>query len=221
MPKKIIDLTQSIEEGMQTYWGYWHPIVEISILGRHGIENRQTQKLSFGSHTGTHIDAPKHFIKEGNTVDNISLEQLTGDAILCDFTDLQDLHEISSHEMEQKLDGRVPERIVMRFGWDRMLMSTEYYTRHPYISEECASWLVRQGCKMIALDSPNPDCPNNNRDCDVDSPVHKILLNADVVIVEGLINTSQLPGEFKLTVAPLKIKDGDGAPSRCFAEINV
>lgn len=220
MPIKIIDLTQNIEEGMQTYWGYWHPTVEISILGRHGIENRQTQKVSFGTHTGTHIDAPKHFIKEGNTVDLIPLNKLTGKAILLDFTELEDLHEISVVEMENKLNGRSPKRIVLRFDWYRMLMTTEYYTQHPFISQECAQWLVDKGCILIALDSPNPDCPNNNKECDLDSPVHKILLKADVVIVEGLINTHELTQSFKLYVAPLKITDGDGAPSRCFAEID-
>lgn len=218
MKKTIVDLTQSLEEGMQTYWGYWHPTVEISILGRHGIENRQTQKLSFGSHTGTHIDAPKHFIKDGNTVDNIPLDKLKGPATLVDFTELDDLHEISIQEMQDKLKDNNPERLVLRFNWERMLMTSEYYQLHPYLSESCARWLVENGCKLIALDSPNPDCPNNNRDCDLDSPVHKILLNADVVIVEGLVNTSKLPANFTLVVAPLKIKDGDGAPSRCFAE---
>ena len=122
--------------------------------------------------------------------------------------------------MKDKLKGRKPERVVLRFDWDRMLMTKEYYQKHPHLSQECASWLVEQGCKMIALDSPNPDCPDNNRDCNLDSPVHKILLNAEIVIVEGLVNTSKLPANFKITVAPLKIKDGDGAPSRVFAEID-
>ena len=66
--KKIIDLTMSLKEGMQTFPTHWHPFVEITQLGRHGIENRETRKLILGTHTGTHIDAPSHFISDGDTI---------------------------------------------------------------------------------------------------------------------------------------------------------
>ena len=71
----------NIEEGMQTFAAHWHPFVEITQLGRHGIENRESRKLTFGTHTGTHIDAPRHFIPGGQTVDRVPLE-------LCYETDM-------------------------------------------------------------------------------------------------------------------------------------
>lgn len=69
MSRNIIDLTFPIHEGMTTFPVHWHPIVEISVLGRHGIENRETRKVLLGTHTGTHMDAPRHFIPDGMTVD--------------------------------------------------------------------------------------------------------------------------------------------------------
>ena len=63
--KKIIDLTHTIEEGMTTFESSWHPLVSIKQLGRFGFEGRETRKLTMGTHTGTHVDAPLHFIKNG------------------------------------------------------------------------------------------------------------------------------------------------------------
>lgn len=77
---KIIDLSLSLHEGMMTFPSHWHPVVEISILGRHGIEGRETRKLVLGTHTGTHTDAPLHFIPNGKGIDEVPLEVLVGEA---------------------------------------------------------------------------------------------------------------------------------------------
>src|ERR1700730_7456200 len=83
---KIIDLSLSIEEGMMTFPTSWHPVVEITILGRHGIEGRETRKLVLGTHIGTHADAPRHFIPNGRTIDEVPLDVLIGPATVADFT---------------------------------------------------------------------------------------------------------------------------------------
>ena len=62
---KITDLSLTLEEGMMTFPTHWHPVVEITILGRHGVEGRETRKLVLGTHVGTHADAPLHFIPKG------------------------------------------------------------------------------------------------------------------------------------------------------------
>ena len=82
MQKKInifsnfVDLSFPIKEGMQTFPVPHHPFVEVTQLARHGIENRETRKLVLGSHAGTHIDAPRHFIKKGKTVDSLPIKKL-------------------------------------------------------------------------------------------------------------------------------------------------
>lgn len=69
MPRRIVGLTFPIHEGMTTFPAHWHPFVEVSVMGRHGIENRETRKVVMGTHTGTHCDAPCHFVPGGKTVD--------------------------------------------------------------------------------------------------------------------------------------------------------
>ncbi|TMP74745.1 cyclase family protein [Pseudoalteromonas sp. S1608] len=215
---KITDLTMLLEEGMQTFAAHWHPFFESTQLGRHGIENRETRKIVLGTHTGTHIDAPRHFIADGETIENIPLAQLNGPARVIDFSNLADKHEITRDELILALGSQCPVRLVARFDWDLKLNTNEYYTDHAFFSEDACQWLVDNGCKLIALDTPQPDSPLNGRGAEKDAPNHKILLGAGVVIVEYLINIRSIESEeFTLIVAPLKIKGGDGAPVRCFA----
>lgn len=215
---KITDLSMVLEEGMQTFAAHWHPFYESTQLGRHGIENRETRKIVLGTHTGTHIDAPRHFISGGETIDNIPLEQLNGQARVVDFSTLPDKHEITESELKASLNEKCPERLVARFDWDLKLNTNEYYTDHAFFSEEACQWLVDNGCKLIALDTPQPDNPLNGRGAEKDAPNHKILLGAGVVIVEYLVDIRKLQSEeVMLIVAPLKIREGDGAPVRCFA----
>ena len=87
MTRRIIDLTYPIHEGMTTFPAHWHPVVEITVLGRHGIENRETRKLILGTHTGTHCDAPRHFVPGGKTVDLLPLDIFIGPAFVMDFSD--------------------------------------------------------------------------------------------------------------------------------------
>jgi len=218
MNRRIVDLTMTLEEGMQTFWGYWHPFVEITQLGRHGIENRETRKLTLGTHTGTHMDAPRHFIPGGETVENISLEQLVGTATVLNLSTTPDFAEIGVTELSTRLRGKSVERLIVRFDWDIQLNTKHYYSDHPFFSEAACEWLVENGCRLLALDTPQPDNPKNGRDSQKDAPNHKILLGAGVVIVEYLVNIRAIRGEsVDLVVAPLKIKSGDGAPVRCFA----
>lgn len=218
---KIIDLSMTIEEGMQTFAAHWHPFVEITHLGRHGIENRETKKLTIGTHTGTHIDAARHFIPNGETVESIQLGRLVGPATVIDFSDLDDFSEISIDQLVSRLNGICPERIIFRFDWDKQLGTNRYYSDHPYLSESACHWLVENNCKLIALDTPQPDNPLNGSGSQKDAPNHKILLSRGVIIVEYLVNISQIKSkEVFLVVAPLKVKDGDGAPARCFVVDN-
>jgi arylformamidase len=208
----------NIEEGMQTFAAHWHPFVEITQLGRHGIEDRETRKIVLGTHTGTHIDAPRHFLPGGGTVESIPLEQLCGDASVLDFSSLDDFTEISRSMLEEVVAGRSVERIICRFDWCQRLNTMNYYFDHPYFSEEACQWLVDNGCRVIALDTPQPDNPKNGRGAEKDAPNHKILLGAGVVIVEYLVDIKELKKDVvNLIVAPLKITEGDGAPARVFA----
>jgi len=218
MSKKFVDLTFPIEEGMTTFPVHWHPFVEITQLGRHGIENRETRKIVLGTHTGTHCDAPSHFIPGGETVDSIPPERFIGPALLLDCSDLDDLHEIGQDELKERMGQHRPERLIIRYDWSRHFGAMKYYSDIPFLSEEAAQWLVEIGVRLVGMDTPMPDNPKHGWGCDVDSPIHKILLGNGVVLVEYMTNLDQVPpGIFELIVLPLKVLNGDGAPVRCIA----
>lgn len=215
---RIIDLSMMIEEGMQTFCVHWHPLVEITQMGRHGIENRETRKITLGTHTGTHVDAPRHFVKDGETIENIPLDCLVGPATVLDFSDAHDFQEIHVADLKSAIGKHPRERLIFRFDWDKRALGTNrYYTDHPFLSEEACEWLVDNGCRLIALDTPQPDNPENGRGAKKDAPNHRILLGQNTIIVEYLVNICEIRNpEVELVVAPIKIKQGDGAPARCF-----
>ena len=218
MSRRIIDLTLTIREGMQTFPTHWHPVVEITQLGRHGIENRETRKITMGTHTGTHMDAPRHFIPGGATIEQISLDQLVGHATVVDLTGFAPQTEIGPAELAAAVGSRPVERVILRFDWCRHVGTWTYYNDHPFLSEDAARWLVENGCRLVASDTPQTDNPKNGSRTPNDSPNHKILLGRGVVLVEYLTNLAQLSrDQVELVVAPLKIEGSDGAPLRCFA----
>jgi arylformamidase len=218
MQQRIVDLTYPIHEGMTTFPAHWHPMVELSILGRLGIEARETRKIVIGTHTGTHCDAPRHFIAEGATIDQVPLETLVGPAVVVDLSATAPSASVGPDVLAAKLGDRRPERLLLRFDWSRHWGTLTYYTDHPFLSEDAAAWLVARGVKLLGMDTPMPDDPRNGRGTANDSPNHKTLLGNGVVLVEYLNNLAAIATEsFELVVLPLKIVDGDGAPARCIA----
>lgn len=216
MPGRIIDLTLPIQHGMMTFPVSWHPRVEVTQLGRLGIENRETRKLVLGTHSGTHCDAPKHFIPHGISVDRISLQTLIGPARVLDFSKVKMRQAIRVGDLKAKLGRAKPERILLRFDWSKQWQKANYYRDHPFLSEEAASWLVERGLRLLAMDTPMPDDPRNGRGSPNDSPNHKIFLGSGVVLVEYLCNLKAIrKPNVQLVVLPLKITGADGSPVRC------
>lgn len=216
--ERIVDLTYPIHEGMTTFPVHWHPVVEIAVMGRHGIENRETRKVLLGTHTGTHCDAPRHFVPGGASLDEIPLSTFIGPAVVLDLSGSERLREVSVGDLERKLGARRPERLVLRYDWSRHWGTMEFYRGNPHLAVAAAQWLVGRGVRLLAMDTPMPDNPAHGRDSDCDSPVHKVLLGAGVILVEYLCNLDQLSrDEVDLVVLPLKVAGADGAPVRCVA----
>jgi len=155
---RIIDLTLEIKEGMQTFPTPWHPFVEISQLGRHGIKNRETRKITLGTHTGTHMDAPRHFVPDGITIDKIPLDILVGPATVVDFSDVEPFYKITVNDFKNALNNSVPKKLIVRFDWDKHIGTTKYYIDHPYLSEKACSWLVDNGCILIRASTKSFFC---------------------------------------------------------------
>jgi arylformamidase len=162
-------------------------------------------RLSFGSHTGTHIDAPAHLLVDGMTVDEIPLPRLIGQCLVVDLT---------AHDGEIGAD--LLKKLPLK-GATRLLIHTRNSDLwdHPGFVEEfaaltpaAATWLVELGVQLVGIDYLSVE---HNR---TQGEVHRILLEAGVVILEGLNLAGVGRGEYELICLPLKITGGDGAPCR-------
>lgn len=212
---KVIDLSYEVEEGMPTFPAHWHTNVEITILGRHFIEGRETRKVCFSTHTGTHIDAPKHFIKNGKGINNIPLNKLVGWAQIIDVSHIKNCLKL---EDIKNLIRKDIKKIIFYFGWSKYWKTERFYKNWPYFSKEIIDYLISEiGIDLIGMDTPSPDNPNDNKNIN-----HKLLLSNNVVICEYLTNLDKLLNykTFFVCFLPLKIKNADGAPARCIAIVS-
>lgn len=214
--RRFVDLSHMLHDGMTTYPVAWSPPFEVTQLGRHGIEGRESRKIVIGTHCGTHADAPRHFIPGGTTIDQLPLEPFVGPATVVDFTDAKPLQEMRVSDFERRVGDRHIDRLVIRFDWSDHWGTLKYYSEQPYISEDAARWLVKRGVRLLGMDTPQADSPKNGRGSERDSPVHKILLGAGMIKLEYMTNLRALgTDEFELIALPLKIREGDGSPVRC------
>jgi kynurenine formamidase len=193
-------------------------VVEFTILGRHGIEGRETRKLVLGTHTGTHMDAPLHFIENGASIDQAALDLFVGRASVLDFTPCKPLQKIDIADLERRMPNGVPPRIILQTDWSEHFGRLKYYNEYPFLSESAAKWLVEKGVRLIAMDTPSPDNPAHSRNSGKDSPNHQVILGAGVHLVEYVCNLKALTQrEVELIVMPLKLQGCDGSPVRCVA----
>ncbi len=214
---KIIDLTLDIYDGMATPLCDWHPRTEITILGRLGLEGRMTRKITLGSHTGTHVDGPIHVLKDGLSVDQLSLETLVGRARLIDMSHKGPLGGITKDEL-QRYDISEGERIVIRTDWSDKWNTQDYFSRRPYLESGAIEWLAER-ISLLGLDICAPGDPRKGfLESGVPPPDHLPLLQNGVILVEYLTNLRALTQEaFTLIALPLKVRGSDGAPARVIA----
>ena len=208
---KIIDLSFVIENGIPTCGTPWHQTVKLEQMGTIDTVGRNTHSILLGSHTGTHMDAPYHFVKGGRTIESTPLETLCGPISVIDFSRFMAGDVVQYDDVK---DLKVTERMLFRFDWFKHWRTGDYYKAFPFFSEEAVSFLMANGIKLLAMDTPSPDDTKNINS--IDSPNHKALLSKDIIIIEYLNNTDQidLTKKHTLVALPLKLKGSDGSPSR-------
>ncbi|KKR25102.1 MAG: hypothetical protein A3C27_01010 [Candidatus Levybacteria bacterium RIFCSPHIGHO2_02_FULL_39_36] len=202
---KWIDLSVVINEKTPVYPGDPKTKIEpAGILEKDGYEDHY---VSIGTHAGTHIDAPRHMVKNGRSLDQISVDKFIGKGVLIKISDKKfDLDAIKSTNIEQ---GDI---VLFYTGISEVYHQSEYYDNYPAITKEIAEYLVNKKVKMVGVDM-----------CSVDHepfPVHRILLRNEILIIENLTNLQELENEeFKIYAFPIKLEI-DGAPARVLAEIH-
>ncbi|GGG50933.1 cyclase [Croceivirga lutea] len=206
--KKIIDLTLTLTNEMKGV-----SITEARNLTKDGW-NASTLELY--SHIGTHMDAPLHFEVNQQSIDEIAVERFIRQAWVVDLSDISPSAMITVADMAPIADNiQKGESLIIRTDWSKKLGTKSYRDELPRISEELAQWLGQKGVGLLAIEPPSVADVNNLEEV---TKIHTILMEHDIIIVEGLTNLDALTKNQVILIAtPLKIMRGDGAPARVLA----
>lgn len=201
---KIFDVTLSISKDMIVYPG--DPPVKIERKATIGKDDARynLSRYCFGSHAGTHVDSPRHFIEDGQAVDSISLEMLIGRVRVVELT-APCIDETALEEFDFTADMRVFFKTRNSYLWAQKKFVEDYVA----ITPGAARALVNNGIKVVGIDYLSVEKFGSQ-----DFETHLTLLNAGIIIIEGLDLREVEPADYEMVCLPLKIKDGDGAPAR-------
>ena len=200
----IYDVTRTLVSGMPTWPGEAGP--ELTPIKRMAAgDPADVSHLGLGVHTGTHVDAPKHFIAGGGGAESLPLDALIGAARV---VAIRDRYEIRPEELEEaRLEG--VERVLFRTRNSEEWSDRNFREDFVSLGPDAAQWLTNHGAKLVGVDYLSVDAFTAP-----EPRTHLILLGAGVVIVEGLDLRLVPPGEYSLYCLPLKLAGADGAPAR-------
>ena len=205
MPKKWIDISVGVKAGMVHWPG--DPAIEIGQFRdmRKGDVCNVTV-LSLGSHTGTHMDAPKHFIRDGETLDQMPLDATIGP---CRVVEIADKESIKPAELEPHRI-RAGERILFKTrNSKRSWKSDNFDEDFVFVSKEAAAYLAERRIMTVGIDYLSVGGFKKDG-----VETHQALLGAGIWIIEGLNLAKITPGKYELCCLPIKVLGSEGAPAR-------
>ena len=211
---KIIDLTLTISNRIPTFPGSPQPnFIPWEKIKDDGYN---LELLFLSSHTGTHLDAPHHFLEKGAKIHEISLKKLVSNAVLIKSRKKRN-ESITKTDVQkfEKKHGKIPKNSTVVFwtGWQKMLHNNSYFTKNPGLSVSAAKYLQSKKIGLVGIDSPSIDLGTNSK-----FPVHQIFAKKGMLIVENLANLEKIKSpKFHLVVLPLKLKGATGSPVRAVA----
>ena len=203
---KVFDLTHPIGANLPVYFP-WHPATMLEETANYKDNLCVVHRLSIGTHSGTHIDAPSHVLQGGFSLVAYDPSLWFMDAQVIDFTPREPGRAITADEF-QSIDIQGGIGVIVKTGWDVHFGSPDYYKTYPPITNGAAEFLVSKKIRLLAADTP------------FKLDVHYTMLKKGIPLVTNLNNMKELPaGIVKLIAAPLLIANGDGAPARVLAVV--
>lgn len=222
---RVIDLTQTLEEHMphfplhskfyHTLWSsYWHG------------DRSLTYQLVVNEHSGTHVDAPAHFVSDAKpeahvTIDRVPLDRLIGRGVRVDCRGFREGETVPRQHVEQWERAHGPlapgDVVLFDFGWAAHWALRpdwkRYVTDWPGVGIDTAEYLIGKSVAALGVDTLSPDNPGALGG----NPIHPVVLEHQVLIIENLCRLGELPDFFGFLALPLKIRDGSGSPVRAVA----
>ena len=218
---KIIDLTVTLRKDIISLVP-GHPDFDLKDFHFHDRDFRSNSFLQISTHTGTHIDAPYHFIKEGVTIDQLALEKIVGKAVLLDLKKASSpkrgfsLEQIKKAAGNKEIAGKIA---VLHSGWLKEKWGTEeFYGENPFLTQQAVDWLVDQKISSVGVDFAidNPD--QGNLSLGKKFPIHRTFLRNGIPHIENLAHLELIDrDEFFIVALPLKLYKCNGAPARVIA----
>ena len=211
---KIIDLTLTVSDKIPTFPGSPQP----SFIPWENVkeDGYNLELLFLSTHTGTHMDAPYHFLEKGAKIHEISLKKLVSEAVLIKSKkkDGESITKIDIQKFEKK-HGKIVSfsSVIFYTGWQRNLQKKYYFTKNPGLSVSAAKYLASKKINLVGVDSPSIDLGTDSK-----FSVHQIFAKKGILIVENLANLEKIKSsKFHLVVLPLKLKNATGSPVRAIA----
>jgi len=202
---QFLDVSVSLTAGIPAYPG--NPEFELQPIKRIAAGgSSNVSKLVMGTHTGTHVDAPKHFFDSGATVDTLSLDVLMGPAVLICVED--DVMAVGAEQLKMhELKGHT--RILIKTRNSSFIRSDTFRKDYAFLAPDGAEYLVSLGVKLVGIDYFSVEQFHSGH-----HRTHRTLLERGVIIVEGLDLSGPPLGPYELRVLPLRLAGLDGAPAR-------
>jgi len=202
---RIYDISVPIRSGGLVYPGY--PEIDVTLqqaVAKGASSNVST--IRFGSHTGTHADAARHFFDDGQPVDKIPLDRLIGPALLIGFND--SVRSVGAAELRE-YDLKDHKRILLRTRNSAFLSQRDFVKDYTFLAPDGAQYLVDEGVELVGIDYLSIEQFHSGH-----HRTHRTLLERSVVIVEGLDLSVPPAGEYQFICLPLRVEGCDGAPAR-------
>ena len=211
---KIIDLTLTVSDEIPTFPGSPQP----SFIPWENVkeDGYNLELLFLSTHTGTHMDAPYHFLEKGAKIHEISLKKLVSEAVLIKSKKNggESITKTDIQKFEKK-HGKIASfsSVIFYMGWQRNLQKKYYFTKNPGLSVSAAKYLASKKINLVGIDSPSIDLGTDSK-----FSVHQIFAKKGILIVENLANLEKIKSsKFHLVVLPLKLKNATGSPVRAIA----
>ena len=214
---KVIDLTLTVSEKIPTFPGSPKPhFIEWETIPKDGYN---LELLFLSTHTGTHIDAPFHFVKNGKKIHEIAPERLVNEAVLIRIgkNSNRSISKTDIQNFEQK-NGKIENgsTVIFHTGWQKNLNKEFYFSENPGLSISAAKYLASKKINMVGIDSPSIDLGSDSK-----FSVHHVLAKNNILIVENLANLGMIKSNnFHLITSPLKLKNATGSPIRAFGFVD-
>lgn len=212
----IVDLSHPLDDDTPVYPG--DPVARFTPAATVAADGYNVLHVRMGSQTGTHVDAPYHFLDDGARIDELPLEYFLGPAVVADVRGKPPHGRIEWADLEPWVHLLAPGRILLlRTGWDRY-WGTGAYFDHPYLTGDAAAQVVAAGVRTVGLDALSLDETVLGGAPAGGFAAHLAVLGAGGVIIENLRGLGAVPDvDPVVSVLPLRLAGADGAPVRAVA----